>query len=347
MAAVGSAAMKWYVAAPFISDTSDRWLTAYVPEVAGRSFASVPATYRHDRSRKVTGLEGWSDYFAHGGAVWRAANTAGEPSGILTCFPQLPIVVGLRKRLARSRMPVMAWTFNLGTLYSGARRQLARQALAAVDRIVVHSTAEVAAYSEWLQLPSERFCFVPLQRAVPQITLPEDTSEPFVLSMGSAHRDYRLLFTVLAELGYPAVVVAGTHAIEGLAVPPNVQVRSGLTEAQCRELVQQARISVIPVANQHTASGQVTLLDAMMYGRAVAVTEGPASIDYVRHGHDALLVRHGDAADLSARLKALWQDDTLRATLGRNARASAIERFSDEAIGRAMGCMLSELESRS
>ena len=87
--------MKWFVAAPFISGASDQWLTAFVPEVAGRTFTSVPARYHHDRSRRSTGLAEWSDYFAHGAAVWRAAGEAGAPSGILTCFPQLPIVVGL------------------------------------------------------------------------------------------------------------------------------------------------------------------------------------------------------------------------------------------------------------
>jgi Glycosyl transferases group 1 len=336
--------MKWFIAAPFITDSSDRWLTAFVPDVEGRSFTFVPATYQHDRSRKFTGLSGWADYFAHGSETWRAARASSKRNGILTCFPQLPIVVGLRKRLTRSPIPVVAWMFNLGQLYGGVRRHMARQTLAAVDKIVVHSTAEVMAYSEWLQMPVERFQFVPMQCAAREITFLEDVDRPFVLSMGSAHRDYKLLFMVLADLGYPAVVVAGPHAVEGLVVPPNVQVQSGLTVAQCHALVQRARINVVPVANRHTASGQVTLLDAMMFSRAVVVTEGPSSVDYVHHGHDAILVRQGDAADMASALRMLWTDDLLRDALGRNARTSMLERFSDEAVGRELGFVLSSLE---
>lgn len=336
--------MDWYLAAPFIHEASDLWLANFVPGGSAR-FHAVPGRYAHDRSRRLTNLRGWGDYFQHGAAVWRAARRNSGPYGILTCFPQLPLTVGLQKRLTRSRAPVVAWTFNVGTLHGGARQRLARAALCAVDRFVVHSRAELASCSEWLDLPPSRFEFVPLQRGVRDITFAEDRGRPFLLSMGSAHRDYRLLFGVLAELGYPAVVVAGSHAVAGLHVPSNVEVRSGLSVQQCHELVQRARVNVIPVDNRHTASGQVTMLDAMMFGRPTIVTDCPASVDYVTHRHDAMLVKHGDHDDLKTRIEELWQDGALRGAIGQAARHTVVERFSDEAIGRVMGRVLAEVEA--
>ena len=337
--------MDWYLGAPFIHDASDLWLTRFVPNCGETRFHAVPAPYRHDRSRKLTGLAAWGDYFRHGASVWDAAQRGAGRSGILTCFPQLPIAVGLRKRLARSRTPIVAWNMNLGGLYPGARRHLAMTAYDAVNRFVVHSRAEVTSYSDWLQMDPARFEFVPLQRATRDIVIEEDTAAPFLLSMGSAHRDYRLLFGVLSELRYPAVVVAGAHAIEGLQVPANVTVRSGLSVEQCHELVQRARVNVIPVANQATASGQVTLLDAMVYGRATIVTRCPASVDYVDDGRDALLVRAGNHDDLKAAIDRLWQDAALRMAIGGAARRTAVERFSDEAIGQVMGRVLHDAEA--
>ena len=337
---------SWYLAAPFIHDASDRWLTPFVPNEDGAlHFHSITAGYSHDRSRKITGLGAWRDYFGHGNTVWHAARRAPGACGILTCFPQLPITVGLRKRLALSEMPLVAWTFNLGKLYPGARRRLARLALPAVDRFIVHSRSEVSAYSDWLDMPAERFQFVPLQRATRPIEWEEDRNKPFVLSMGSAQRDYKLLFGVLAELGYPTVVVVGPHAVAGMRIPPNVEVRTGLSVDQCHELVQRARISVVPVANQETASGQVTLLDALMFARPVVITAGPASVDYVSDRRDAVLVRHGDHDDMKVALQLLWDDDALRTSIGAAARKTAIERFSDEAIGRVMGTVLREVGS--
>ena len=333
--------MDWYLAAPFIYDANDLWLTNFVPNATGR-FHVIPAAYRHNRSRRMTGAGGWADYFQHGARVWRAARQVTGRSGILTCFPQLPLTIGLQKRLSRSDIPIVAWNFNVGTLYGGARLKLAQTAFAAVDRFIVHSRAEISTCSDWLGLPAERFKFVPLQRAVGDIEIAEDHHSPFILSMGSAHRDYRLLFAVLAELGLPAIVVAGPHAVRGLTVPPNVELKSGLSEAQCHALLQRARLNVIPVANQTTASGQVTLLDAMMSARPTIITSCPASVDYVVDGIDAMLVQHGDHDHLKAAIQRLWDDEALRASMGAAARTAAIDKFSDEAIGRAMGAVLRE-----
>jgi len=336
--------MDWFIAAPFIRSSSDRWLADFVPNPRG-AFHSVPAGYLHDRSRSSTGLGDWADYFRHGAAAWRAARSSAKPSGILTCFPQLPLTIGLHKRLSRHKLPLIAWTFNLGSLPGGAKRKLAMAGLAAVDRFIVHSRAEIAACSDWLQLPEDRFEFVPLQRGLIDPTLAEDLEHPFVLSMGSAHRDYRLLFAVLSELGYPAVVVAGAHAVAGLEVPANVELRSGLTIEQCHALIQRARLSVIPVANQKTASGQVTLIDAMMYGRAAIATACPASVDYVTHNKDGWLVRANDHDDMKTSIQQLWEDAALRQALGAAARQTVVERFSDAAVGRVLGRVLQQHEA--
>jgi glycosyltransferase involved in cell wall biosynthesis len=334
---------KWFFGAPFAKSASDRWLMPFVPnDDDDLGFEVVPAAYSHDRSRKVTGVDAWRDYLHHGNALWAAASSESGRRGIITCFPQLPVAVGLRKRLARSDTPLVAWTFNLGQLYPGMRQRLSRATLSAVDRFIVHSRAEITAYSEWLDLPAERFRFVPLQRVTKPIEFSEDVEKPFLLSMGSARRDYRLLFEVVRELGFRTVVVAGEHAVAGLAIPPNVEIRSGLSAEQCAELVQRARFSVVPISNRETASGQVTLLEAMAYARSVIITSCPASIDYVVDGKDALLVRLGDHDDLKQAIRRLWEDAATRAEIGSAAHRSAVEKFSDEAIGKAMGAILRE-----
>jgi len=334
--------MHWYIATPFSQTSSDQWLGRYVPGTR-HSFSSVPARYQHDGSRRQTGAQAWADYFDHAFRVWWKAQRHSGRAGIITCFPQLPVAVGTYKGLSRAATPVVAWSFNLGDTPEGLRQKLARRTLRHVDRFVVHSRHEVGVYSHWLGVPERRFQFVPLQRGLMTAEYAEDMEQPYIISLGSARRDYRLLMEALRPLPYRTILVAGPHAVEGLDIPPHVEVRSGLSYEECRRLLQQARLSVIPVGNETTASGQVTLLDSMMFGRPTIVTDCPGSVDYVRDRHDGLLVRPGDVESMREAIEALWNDETLRAQLGAAARQAAVEHFSDEPVARRMKELLDEL----
>lgn len=258
----------------------------------------------------------------------------------MTLFPPLAALVALRKRLSGSKLPLVAWTFNVNALHGGVRGELARFALSAVDRFIVHSTAEVASYEAWLKLPPGRAQFVPLQQVLRDIEFAEETRSPFVLAMGSANRDYATFARAMAIAGVRGVVVAEPHALEGVTFPPNVEVRTGLSHQACNALVQEARVLVVPVASESTASGQVALLTGMMYGRPVIATRCAGTEDYVRDGDDGMLVPRGDADAMAECLLTLWRSQTQREAIGARARTRIAEAHSDQAIGAVLASVL-------
>lgn len=334
--------MKWHIATPFSRHPDDLWLGNFVP--AGRHrFETIPFEALHDRSRSHTSSRQWLDYLGQGQRAFREAYRSSEPAGIITCFPQLPVIIGGIERIARSRMPILAWSFNLGHTPDGLRRRLSRLSLAPIARFVVHSRAEVAAYSEWLDLPADRFEFVPLQRPATHFTSADELTSPYLIAMGSAGRDYGLLFRVVESLGLRTIVVAGRHAFEGLRIPENVEILSGLSIEQCHHLLSKARFSVTPIANTRTASGQVTLLDAMRFSKAQVVTACPGSVDYLTHDREALLVPAGDVDALRAAISRLWDDEVLRREMGMRARDRMVHEFSDEAVGLRLHRILNQL----
>jgi glycosyltransferase involved in cell wall biosynthesis len=334
--------MHWVVAAPFTQDpVADRWLVPFVP-AGNRRFTLVAAERRpswHSRSAATAGWSDWTSAWRQAGAAWRESR-----GGVITVFPALALGVGMRRRLSFEPKPVVAWCFNLGALHGGFRRSVARTALARVDRIVVHSRAERTRYAEWLELPVERFHFVPLQRGRIEVTEHEDDAHPFVLAVGSARRDYAAFLEAARRSKLPTVVVAAQHALAGLTIPPNVEVRSLLTAEECRRLAQRARVNVVPVRNAETASGQVTLVEAMRMGRAVVATRCMGSEDYVRTEATGLLVEPGSVEELQRAIERLWEDAELRRRLGRDAARFAAEQCSDEAAGAALANVLGELE---
>src|SRR5690606_18759556 len=122
----------------------------------------------------MTGAQGWARYW---GQAKRALAAPGD--GVITVFPQLPVMAGTHMRFSRDDRPLVAWCFNLGACYPGLKQKLSKIALGRVSKFIVHSTAEIDAYSNWLNLPREKFVFVPLQRGDFPIEEAEETEEPF------------------------------------------------------------------------------------------------------------------------------------------------------------------------
>jgi glycosyltransferase involved in cell wall biosynthesis len=348
---LGVESMHWIVLTPFHKQTgadsdcrdADDWITKYISPEA-HSFQVVPATYAHDRSRKGASGKEWRDYFSHALRGWLAASRSGAaPVGFITAFPQLAAAIGLIKRLTRSQAPVLAWCYNMGQTFEGAKKRFAQFALHSIDLFVVHSRREIATYAEWLGLPSERFVFVPLSVATVSPTRTESVDKPFVLAMGTANRDYRVLVDALTPLKYPATIVAGAHALAGLSTAEGLLTRSGLSGAECRDLCERARIVVIPIDNDVTASGQVSLLEAMMLGKSVIATRCAGLQDYILNGETGLLVPPGDAQTLGDAIQRLWADSDLRRKLGSSALSHANEHFTFRSVADDMGKLLGQL----
>ena len=337
--------MHWLIATPFSTSASDRWLGRFI-EDGRHSFECVPADYVHDRSRPTTSGQQWTDYLRHARAVMRAVRRSRPSAGVISCFPQLPTALGLLCNFQFRRPAIVAWSFNLGSLPGGIKRHISRFALRRVALFVVHSRAEIDECSRWLGLDRSRFAFVPLQAPQRETTLAEDLESPFVLAMGTANRDYALLFDAVRELGLRTIVVAGPHAVAHLDKPANVELMSGLTQEQCYELLQRCRISVVPVANAQTASGQVTLIDSLVHGKATVVTDCPGSADYIVPGVTALAVTAGDRAQMRDAIERAWNDKPLRDALSAAARKDVQERFSDAAIGRMLGSICDAIEHK-
>jgi glycosyltransferase involved in cell wall biosynthesis len=335
--------MHWVLAAPFISEVREHpWLTRYVPQER-HQFTVVPARGApgrwHHRMEKNTPLREWRLTWDHAGRALAEAH-----GGIITCFPQLAAAVGLRQRIRFGRRRHLAWSFNLGQIYSGAKKRIARIALANVDCFVVHSRREIDQYSAWLRLPRERFEFVPIQRAPVEVIETEARDEPFVLAMGSAARDYRTLVSAVKKLNLRTIIVAAPHAIDGIELPANVTVQSKLSASECHALAQRARVNVVPVDNDQTASGQVTVVEAMTMGRPLVATRCMGTEDYIASGENGLLVSPQSIQEMASAIERLWQDDTLREHLGGNAREYARSHFSDEAVGASLTRILDALQ---
>jgi glycosyltransferase involved in cell wall biosynthesis len=105
-----------------------------------------------------------------------------------------------------------------------------------------------------------------------------------------------------AQRREPAVFVGHSEDVPGWIRTASVVVRPSLTEG-------------MPLA----------VLEAMASRRCIVVSDIPAHRELVRHDHEALLHRAGDAADLAAQLRRVLCDERLRTELATRAHARALE----------------------
>ncbi|PZV10450.1 MAG: glycosyltransferase [Leptolyngbya sp.] len=335
----------WTIAAPFIHDLErdGQWLAPYV--LGDRHYFNIiprpkPLRSWHHQSSTFTNYAEWLTYLTHGKNAAQSAE-----GGVITVFPQLASAVGMYQQLSGKHIPVVAWLFNVGTCHSGLRRWVAQSSLQHIDRFVVHTRRECDIYSQWLGLPKERFVFFPYQVADIPVIYEENTTQPFIAAIGSAHRDFPTLFQAVKTLKLPTVIASGVHALAGLQLPSCVQVPLGIGKQDCLQLAQEARINIVPMKtnSQITAAGQVTIVEAMRMGRAVIASRCNGAEDYITHGKTGLLVEPGSTSALIQEIEMLWDDPQLRNQLGQNARNYAAQYCSDEAAGAALQSVLDDV----
>ncbi|WP_082081791.1 glycosyltransferase [Bradyrhizobium sp. LTSP857] len=328
--------MHWKVLTPFSPGTEVGWIPAHIRD-PNLTFEVIPSDYDHDRSRRLSGLREWIDYARHAIRAWfKKPSGSDAPIGYLTSFPQLPICLALIKRVTFSNVPIVAWCFNLGSTYGGVKGVLARFASKAIDIFVVHSTAEIEIYSKWLRLPRDKFIYVPLSVAMKPLPAVSQAADRFVLALGTANRDYDGLVKALTPLGYRTIIIAGPKAMQNLDLPAFVEHKSGLPLEECHKLSRAADLIVISLKDVEAASGQVSFLETMMFGRPVIVTRAPGTVDYIEDGKTGMLVEPGDVEGLRSAIAKLWNDEDLRLRLGNAARTSVENSSTFKAVAPKM-----------
>jgi glycosyltransferase involved in cell wall biosynthesis len=333
--------LKWNIAARFFESDKAVWLDDFIhdPDLGFRKIPAGKEESWHVSRKAQTSIRKWLNLAGQG---WSSFH--GNPHGIITCFPPLAMIAAIRKRLSGRKTRIVAYNFNLGGLPAGVKQTLARFAAKGVDVFVVHSPSEVTSYADYLGVAPQRVKFIPLQRGRIDIPRVENTDAPFVLAMGSAGRDYKTLIAAVDTLGVRTIIVTRKDIIESLPLSKHVTFRHGLSEVECLELLATARLSVVPLGNLATASGQVTFINSMMLGIPLIATRCPGTEGYVEDGLTGLLVDPFDGAGLEQAIASLWNDPVRRAELARRAMAFAHEHLSDEAAAETLRRLLRSLD---
>lgn len=338
-----NAKKKILVLAPFFEDRGS-WIDDFCDRLDLEFHkAAYPKRLLSWHSRgMVTPMTEWLGHFfyVHQAMKWK-------PDCIVTSFPQLALVAAAQLCFFRKPGPsLVAWNFNLGSLASSWKGYLSGRPLSRVDQFIVHARGEVGSYARWLGIAEDKFRFVPLQRGKIVEVSPSPIQRPYIVSMGSANRDYRVLVEAVIGTGIKTVIISKKEVIDQLPNHPGLVKLSGLSLEECNSILGGAELNVVPMKSTKTASGQVTFLTSMRMGIPSVVTRCVGSVDYINDGLTGLLVAPEQTEALRQAILALWQDVDLKSRIGLAGRLYAEQHFSDEAAGRYLSQTLDEVLAR-
>lgn len=201
-----------------------------------------------------------------------------------------------------------------------------------------------------LGLERERLVFLPIgvdadffrHTAVPE--------EYLIVSVGrDMGRDYATLFSAVARIGHPCIVVAAPKNISpDLKIPANVSVLYDKSLADIRDLYTRARLVVIAskdasVPDGSDCSGQTVILDALAAGKAVIATHRAWIADYLTPDEDITVVAPDDPEALACAIEEVSNDSLERGRLAASGHTKVIERYTTKAFADALLALMNSL----
>jgi glycosyltransferase involved in cell wall biosynthesis len=269
---------------------------------------------------------------------------------VTSLFNLLPIAARLHRR---PRTVVL--DFALATVLDrrrGSSRRILVRSLRSAGAIVCLSENQRARLLDRLDVSPDRVHTVLLgidhQFLRPNAGSPGGEGD-YVLAVGKdLARDYRTLAQSASSIDAKFVVVTEERNVRGIDLPPNVEVRRGLTYGELRDLYARARCVVLPLRRPDypfgTESGGLTaLMEAMAMGKPVVASDRPIIHEYTRADESALIVPPEEPSALAAAIARLLSDDALAARLGVAARQRIDEHHTMRQFTQGLAAVLDRL----
>lgn len=254
----------------------------------------------------------------------------GSCDAVVTADYRTALVYGMLNKLPGRRPVHVAkeFYFDERLLASRLRRGVYRWALNRLAGVVTNCSGERETYSRFLNLPVERFHFLPWPANLPPSAV--DADDGYVFAAGRSFRDWGTLFAAARQVSAPFVVVAEREAVANLERPENVTLYCDVPREDYLRLLRQARVVAVPLRPTVRSIGQAVILEAMALGKPVVAVRAPGTVDYVSDGRTGLLCEPGQPDDLARQLRRLLEDDGLADRLGR-AGLQAVEAVYNKA----------------
>lgn len=206
-----------------------------------------------------------------------------------------------------------------------------------IKYFVVFSESEKRRYADYFDIPESQFIFETLGYEDKTKDVPRLESEDFYLAAGRSNRDYKFLTEAWSKRKEKLEIICDTLNLK--SATENIKILTNCHDDDYFRELAKCRAVIVPLEDTHISSGQLVIIQAMMYGKPVIVTENNTVTDYIDSGRTGLVIKK-TKKDLSDAICAL-SDEKYYEEISAAERSQYESKFSVYAMGTAIGKLLS------
>ncbi len=263
----------------------------------------------------------------------KAFTKLGKYDSVISHGAQSAIFLALTRSIFGIKNPSHI-IIDVGCLNGGRSRQpelsIFQFAMRSVSGLIYHASSQKAHYDKYFPLLAKNAFFVPFGVDTEFFRPLNVEQEDYILSIGYKFRDWLTLINAYSQIKTKTTLkIVGPEKLN-IELPRNVHLHPYVPISTLKELIAKAKFIVLPLVELPYAHGQMTFLQSMAMGKAVIVTKGPSTVDYINDNEDALFVRLNDIDDMRNKIEFLLHNPDKVKMLGENARKSVQDKFTEK-----------------
>ena len=210
-----------------------------------------------------------------------------------------------------------------------------------VDAFTSVASIQCDKFSKEFGVPVSKFQFIPwgiTDIAPDKRVLIKEVTEPYFFCAGRSNRDWNIVFESFGNTNLPCRFIYSDNSYADKY--KNIELFSNVPDEEYFSLSINSDVVVVSIDNCNLAGGEITIINAMQFGKPVILIQDNPHNDYVFEGITGYVVPK-NASKIIDVANRLSTDRELRNQMADNARKYYEDKFSIYSVGKEIGRIIS------
>ena len=203
-----------------------------------------------------------------------------------------------------------------------------------IYKIIVYSKSEITHYAKELQIPVSVFHFEKLGVSPTDMVVSNNGK---YISAGRSNRDYKWLINTWPK-NRQLEIICDNLKVKN--IPKSISILDNCYDEEYLKRLASCKAVIIPLEDENISSGQLVMLQAMMLGKPIIVTENETVKDYVVTGYNGIIIKKRQS-ELMEAISSI-DDEERYSLLSKNSLKEYKNKYSEYQLGKRVGLIFKQ-----